>query len=79
MSRVMVWVKRNHSWGCSDCPWIFASSGPPHGDTIAEMAENFVKRRDREFKSHVCMKRLRSPAQTDRPPKNTAQFRSGIS
>ena len=54
MARKMVWLKRIEGWGCSDCAWIFLSSGPPLGYTIDEMKLNFIGHRDKEFMSHVC-------------------------
>jgi hypothetical protein len=54
MPREMIWVKRIEGWGCSYCAWTFSSSGSPLGNTIDEMMENFVAKRDKEFVSHVC-------------------------
>jgi hypothetical protein len=43
-------------WGCSECAWIFRTSGPPFGDSLEEMKRNYEQRRDKEFASHVCAK-----------------------
>jgi hypothetical protein len=67
----MVLEERVHSWGCSECAWVFIPSGFPHGDTIDEMKRNFEVKRDKEFQSHVCSKQLETPAQKDRLPKKT--------
>ena len=42
-------------WGCSECTWTFDPSGPPRGDSLDEMQENFEGQRDKEFASHVCI------------------------
>jgi hypothetical protein len=52
--RRMIWVKPVRGWGCSECSWAFIDAGPPQGDTISEMAENFERLRDKEFASHMC-------------------------
>ena len=39
---------------CSNCHWQFKPEGQPEGDTIAEMIENFNKKRDKEFEEHKC-------------------------
>jgi hypothetical protein len=70
MAREMVSVKRIEGWGCSDCDWIFTSSGTPLGNTIEEMKLNFVAHREMEFTSHVCTKQSRIQAQEHPLPKN---------
>jgi hypothetical protein len=42
------------AWACSECAWEFDDSGPPEGDSIDEMARNYERKRDQEFKAHVC-------------------------
>ena len=56
--RRMVWFKseKTRGWVCSDCAWAFDDTGPPQGNSIKEMAENFERERDREFASHLCAK-----------------------
>jgi hypothetical protein len=71
MARRMVWVAHIHSWGCSDCAWVFLRSGPPRGNTIDEMKQNFEAKRDKEFKSHVCVKQSSARARENRFPKKT--------
>ena len=71
MAREMKWVEHVHSWGCSDCAWVFVPSGLPHGNTIEEMKRNYETHRDMEFMSHVCVKQSRIPVQADRLPRKT--------
>ncbi len=54
--RKMTWVKSAHSelWSCSRCAWAFKPSGPPRGNSLDEMMQNFERQRDQEFASHVC-------------------------
>ena len=56
MARRMVCIDERFflRWGCSDCNWEFNPSGPPIGESLQEMKQNFKSRRDREFASHVC-------------------------
>jgi hypothetical protein len=44
------------SWGCSDCAWVFKATGPPEGNSIEEMKENYQKHRDQDFRIHICAK-----------------------
>jgi hypothetical protein len=55
-SRQLVWIKtpQTEAWTCSACAWVFSPSGPPSGNTLDEMMNNFELRRDKEFASHVC-------------------------
>jgi hypothetical protein len=43
-------------WGCSECTWLFKSSGPLGGGSIDEMKMHYQQQRDKEFASHVCGK-----------------------
>lgn len=60
---------RIQRWRCSDCAWVFVPSGPPVDNTNDEMVGNFVVKRDKEFKSHVCIKESRNQAQRYKLPK----------
>jgi hypothetical protein len=64
-TRRMSWVKSAHSelWSCSRCAWTFKPSGPPLGTTLDEMMQNFERRRDQEFASHVCAEHPPAKAQ----------------
>jgi hypothetical protein len=52
----MIWVKnaRTEGWACSACAWTFKPSGPPIGDDLDQMKQNFERLRDKEFVTHVC-------------------------
>jgi hypothetical protein len=54
--RRLVWIdeKRFRGFGCSECAWVFNSSGSPTGRSFDEMMRNFELQRDREFSSHLC-------------------------
>ena len=56
MSRKLVWLEqpRFRGWGCSECAWVFNSSGAPTGKTLHEAVRNFELQRDKEFTLHVC-------------------------
>jgi hypothetical protein len=41
-------------YGCSECGWVFTSSGPLVGDTIDEMTRQYESQRDSDFAGHVC-------------------------
>jgi hypothetical protein len=43
-------------FGCSDCDWVFKSSGPPIGATLPKMLEQLAK----EFDLHDCRDYSRS-------------------
>jgi len=47
-------------WGCSDCAWVFRPSGPPLGNTIEAMGENYDRERDNNFAAHVCAQHPRT-------------------
>jgi hypothetical protein len=57
MARDMIWSEGMVRWGCSDCMWVFMPSGPPVGNTLDEMTENFVAQRYQDFASHVFNKK----------------------
>ena len=54
--RELIWIQERHfqGWGCSECAWVFKPSGPPAGNSLQEMKENYVRRRDEESAAHVC-------------------------
>jgi hypothetical protein len=58
MVRELVWVEKTHfqGWACSACAWEFKTSAPLTGNTLEEMKQHYERRRDEEFKSHVCAK-----------------------
>jgi hypothetical protein len=58
MPRQLVWiVKQNfQGFGCSECNWVFQSSGALFGQSLDEMKQNYEAQRDKEFSAHVCAK-----------------------
>ncbi len=56
MNRKLIWIERERfrGFGCSECAWIFESSGALAGKSFDEMMQNFELQRDREFTLHVC-------------------------
>ena len=63
--RKITWVKSAHSelWSCSGCAWAFKPSGPPHGNSLDEMMQNFERQRDQEFAAPVCAQHPPAKAQ----------------
>ena len=55
-SKSLAWVETTdlEAWTCTACAWAFLPSGPPVGDSLEEMMQNYEQQRDREFSSHVC-------------------------
>jgi hypothetical protein len=62
MPRELVWIEgqRFQGWVCSKCAWLFDPSGPPVGNSLNEMKENFERRRDKDFAAHVCSEHPRA-------------------
>lgn len=56
VSRKMVWTKtpQMEAWTCFACAWAFVPFGPPSGNSLEEMMNNYELQRDKEFASHVC-------------------------
>jgi hypothetical protein len=54
--RELIWIQERHfqGWGCSGCAWVFRPSGPPAGNSLHEMKENYLRLRDEESAAHVC-------------------------
>jgi ribosomal protein L37AE/L43A len=59
--RRMEWVQtaQMEAWTCSECLWTFHPVGPPVGDSIEEMKQDFERQRDNEFACHACADRPR--------------------
>jgi hypothetical protein len=62
MRRKLVWIEeqRFSGWGCSECAWVFNPSGPPIGDSLHEMMQNYEWHRDIEFATHFCAEHPRA-------------------
>jgi hypothetical protein len=60
--RQMVYIRteRARVWGCSSCAWTFNPSGPPRGNSLEEMKQNYERQRDKEYASHVCTEHPRN-------------------
>ncbi len=60
--KTMIWMKsaQFEGWTCSDCAWIFNPSGPPVGNSLEDMKQDFERQRDGEFASHVCARHSRT-------------------
>jgi rubredoxin len=58
MPREMVWIEKEgfQGWACSVCEWKFHPSGGPKGESMSQMAVNFERQRDEEFK---CKRQLK--------------------
>jgi hypothetical protein len=50
-SRKIVWVEGQNLVGCdcSECAWVFSPSGPPIGETVAEVKQNCQMQLPEEF------------------------------
>jgi hypothetical protein len=66
MPRELVWMAQPRflGWGCSQCAWVFNPTGPPTGETFDAMMQNYERRRDEEFASHVCVQHPVKPKAT---------------
>jgi hypothetical protein len=66
-SRHLAWVETGEmeAWTCAACGWAFLPSGPPLGDSMEEMMQNYERQRDMEFSSHVCAQRPKYKAVGD--------------
>jgi hypothetical protein len=66
MPRGLAWIKSQtfQGFGCSECSWKFQPSGEVAGDSLEEMKEKYEAERDKEFASHTCLKRSKSPDRT---------------
>lgn len=60
--RALTWISetRFHGPACSRCAWLFRPTGPPAGDTLQQMKENYVRSCNDEFAAHVCAEHPRS-------------------
>jgi hypothetical protein len=54
--RQIVWIKtaRVRGWGCSQCNWVFSPLGPPLGNSLDEMMQNYEREREMEYLLHSC-------------------------
>jgi hypothetical protein len=63
MPRKLVWIESQHfqGFGCSQCDWVFQSSGALVGESLDKMKMDYESQRDREFSGHVCAKHPKIP------------------
>jgi hypothetical protein len=77
--RHMIWIAtaRMETWGCSDCAWTFKPSGPPVGNCLEAMIQNFESQRDKDCALHVCAAHAKPMINRDisRLPPNLAMDR----
>lgn len=54
--RKLIWMGEPHflGWGCSECAWVFNPLGPPSGESIEDMKQNYEQQRAQGFLGHVC-------------------------
>ncbi len=54
--RTRIWIEepRFQGWGCCGCAWTFNPSGPPTGNSLQEMREEYERLRHKDFAAHVC-------------------------
>jgi hypothetical protein len=62
LRRKLVWAEKPNfqGWVCTECAWVFSSSGPLVGKSFDEMTANFGQQRDQEFAAHVCAEHPRA-------------------
>jgi len=62
MTRRLVWVKTQdfQGYGCSQCAWVFQSSGALVGNSLDEMKQQYEAQRDKEFFAHICAEHFTS-------------------
>jgi|HubBroStandDraft_2_1064218.scaffolds.fasta_scaffold15200_4 hypothetical protein len=51
MPRELVWVKHSNfeGFGCSECQWVFKTSGALKGKTLDQMKQSYEAERDKAF------------------------------
>jgi hypothetical protein len=66
--RILTWISNEHFQGpgCSRCAWLFRPSGPPIGNSLMEMKENYIRSCNGEFAKHVCTEHPRATTHRDR-------------
>jgi hypothetical protein len=43
-------------FGCSDCQWVYKTTGAPVGGSLDQMKQSYQVRRDKAFAAHDCRK-----------------------
>jgi hypothetical protein len=62
-TRTLTWIREEHFHGvaCSRCAWLFRPTGPPTGNSLQEMKENYKRDCNEDFASHDCAEHPRAP------------------
>jgi hypothetical protein len=60
--RTLVWIEKQSFQGfaCSECNWMFITSGALVGESLDEMKRKYEAQRDKEFAAHVCAQHPRA-------------------
>ena len=60
--RTLTWIREAHFHGpsCSRCMWLFRPSGPPTGNSLQQMKENYMRLCNEEFATHDCAQHPRA-------------------
>jgi hypothetical protein len=66
MPSKLVWIESEgfEGFGCSECTWRFRSTGPPIGESLAEMKQKYEAQCYKEFSAHVCTEHPPTKPQT---------------
>jgi hypothetical protein len=65
MPRKLVWIENQNlqGFGCSECNWVFQTSGALLVESLDEMKQKYEAQRDKEFAAHVCVKHAKRSQQ----------------
>jgi hypothetical protein len=58
MPRNLVWIETQIfvGFGCSDCQWMYKTTGALIGKSLDQMKKSYEAERDKEFAAHDCFK-----------------------
>ncbi len=58
MARKLVWIESQNfeGFGCSECQWVFKTTGPFIGKSLDKMKQAYEVERDKQFAAHICVK-----------------------
>jgi hypothetical protein len=56
MPRKLVWIQSQNfeGFGCSECHWVFKSTGALVGKTFDQMKQIYEAERDKDFAARTC-------------------------
>jgi hypothetical protein len=54
----LVWIETQSfaGFGCSDCQWVYKTTGAPVGRSLDQMKKSYKAERDKAFAAHDCSK-----------------------